>query len=73
MKKTSIKKIEVQGVTDELVAAIQNISTAMQVLKNSRLSERALILLLRDATGLSLRDIKKVLEALPNLEKWYLR
>ena len=51
MKKLKVKKIEVQSVSDELTDAIVQVSAAMKVLSDSRLSERALIMLLKDATG----------------------
>lgn len=64
-------RIEVQSVGDELADAIIALSQASQGLEASHLSQRTIILLLRDATGLSMSVIKRVLDALPNLARWY--
>lgn len=46
---------------------IARLSELGQQLKNSRLKERAVVLLLRDLTGLALVDIEKILKAIPRL------
>lgn len=62
-------KIHVESIADE----VEILANAMKQLNNSRLSDRMILLLLKDATGLRMGDIKKVLKALPNLSKWYLK
>jgi hypothetical protein len=73
LKTPKIVPIKVKFVSDELAEEISELSDAMQILTNSKLSERALLLLLKDATGLGLGDIKRVMHALPNLKNWYLK
>jgi hypothetical protein len=58
----------------EIIAdAIVEISKGIKAIRNTRLSERAILVLLRDATGLSLNEIRRVLGALDDLEKMYLK
>lgn len=52
---------------------IQAISDGMQALLSSRLRKRAIVLLLNDSCGVSMANIVKVLDALPELSKTYLR
>lgn len=73
---TKIKKpilIDVKSVGDELADEIQVLADAMRQLESTRLSRRALKLLLRDATNLNLGDIDRLLDALPNIARWYLK
>lgn len=56
-----------------LASSIKELSKVGNQLKNSPLNEKAIVLLLQDMTKLSRDDIKKVLNALPLLEKTYLK
>lgn len=58
---------------DELAHHIRILSNIGLQLRNSKLKEKAILVLLRDMTGLSYRDIKTVLQALPMLEKEFLK
>jgi len=58
---------------EEIAQDIQELSKIGEKLKNSRLNERAVILLIQSETKLPKRDIKYVLDTLPQLEKLYLK
>lgn len=56
----------------ELVAqSIIDISNAFTKIADSRLRQRALVLLLHDMTGVNMGHIKQILEAAPKLKDWY--
>ena len=57
---------------EELEKAIMAIGAGMRKLNNSRLTEPAILVLLRDATGLSMTTIKEVLIGMQRLERKYL-
>lgn len=57
----------------ELERAITSIANAMKPLRASRLTDKALYLLLSHASGVPQRDCKKVVDALGDLEKNYLK
>lgn len=58
----------------ELVANIEQVSALGKKIKASRLTERAILILIRDSTvGLSMGDIRAVLKVLPELEQRYLK
>lgn len=54
-----------------LATAIRDLSAAVQRLELSGLNRRAILVLLRDATGLSLKDVGYVLNAMHELERNY--
>jgi hypothetical protein len=56
-----------------LAEHIEALSKVGEKLKKSRLNERTIILLLKDSTGLYGNQIQKVLDALPELKKRYLK
>jgi len=56
-----------------LAEAIVNIGNAAKKLLASGINKRAIIILIQAETKLSQRDIKLVLDALPQLERWYCR
>ena len=58
---------------EELEKAIITIGAGMRKLNSSRLTERAILVLLRDATGLSMQTIRKVFMGLQRLEGQYLK
>ncbi len=69
----SIKQPE-KPITKEILAeSIVRIGSAFNALKSSGLNEAAVIVLIHDATKLSKRDIKDVLDALSRLKGWYCR
>lgn len=74
-----MKKINVQVIRNEdepieiIASSIVKLSEAMEIINKSSLSERAILLLLQDATGLPQRDIKKILFALPRLKEMYIK
>jgi hypothetical protein len=47
------------------------LSNAFKKIEASKLTRRAIVLLLQDQTDLSQRDINAVLDAAPKLEKYY--
>lgn len=71
----AVKKIEVQSMTDELAEAIKSIDKAMQVISNSAIEQRTIVLLLKDHLGNSIRkdQIEDVLRGLNNLKRNYLK
>lgn len=70
----TLKIINDDDVPVEILAEnIQAISEGMTKLRSGRLNERALLVLLRDATNLPMKDIRYVLNALDQLESLYLK
>lgn len=65
---------EVLGDALEIVAQnIEKLSAIGQAIKASRLTEVAVLTLLKHSTGLYQNQVKIVLDALPELEKNYLK
>ena len=63
-----------QGADYERIAtSIRQIGDVAKKLSASGLNRDCQILLLHDATKVPKRDIKLILDALPNLPKWYLK
>lgn len=58
---------------DSLADGIANVSAIGKSLKNSALNERAILILLSHMTGEPQVKIKTILDALPELEKRYLK
>lgn len=74
MNKIKVKQIPEKEIPTEILAsAIIEISQATKVLKQSRLNDRAIIVLLKDATGLPGSKIKQVLDGIVELEKIYIK
>lgn len=77
MKNIRVKKDEENPESVELLAqSIIQVAEGFQKVANSPLSQRALIVLLHDAIGVSKItkfQIRLVLEALPRLKAWYIR
>jgi hypothetical protein len=62
-----------QGADYERIAtAVRQIGDIGKKLNASGLNRKAVILLIHDATNVPKRDIKLILDALPNLPRWYL-
>jgi hypothetical protein len=69
-----VKQDQDEVVPAEVMAqAIVDIGRAMKALSGSRLNARAVRVLLHDATGLPMRSIKAVIDALNDLERIYLK
>lgn len=56
-----------------LADEIVKVSQAAQSILNSRLTNRAILLLIKDRTGLPMNDIDKVLCAAADLEKQFIK
>ena len=56
---------------ENLASTISKISDGFDALLKSGLNEKAVIILLQDATRVRRRDIKAVLDALPRLKEMY--
>lgn len=70
----NLVKSEIEPEPMEIIAAsIIRISDGFERLINSGLNERALCVLLKDMTGISMADISRVLTALPELKKQFTR
>lgn len=54
-----------------LATSIIELSEGVKKLLSSRITRNAIVVLLKDSTGLSARDINNVLEAVENLKKAY--
>jgi hypothetical protein len=59
--------------TEVLATAILEISEGMMKINSGKLNRRALLVLLKDASGVSMSDIDKVLNHLEDLGKTYLK
>lgn len=71
--KVVAKKGEELPALDILANEIQIISKLGRNIMDSRLSRKAILVLLSHHTGLAQQTIRTVLEALPQLEKEYLK
>lgn len=56
-----------------LAEHIKQLSELGKKLKNSKLKENTILLLIKDHTGIPKHQIKRILDALPELEKIYLK
>jgi len=70
---TSVSEPQPVIITEELADAIVKLSEIGKKLKESRLKSRTIALLLRDMTGVSMGHIDLILNAIPILEKTYLK
>ena len=52
---------------------IETVAKAGEIFKQTRLKDKAILILLKHSTGLAERDIKLVLDAIPLLERDYLK
>lgn len=69
-----VKKDPANPEPDELIAAsIIKISEGMQAINKGPLNRRAILVLLKDATGLTFAEITKVLDAQADLRRLYLK
>lgn len=59
--------------TEIMAQAIVDVANAAKKLANSRLTKRAILVLLRDETNLPMRQIEIVLDAAANLDKYVKR
>ena len=77
MGNIKIKKNEEAPESVELLAqSIIQVAEGFKIIENSRLSQRALIVLLQEGIGaskISKKQIKLVLESLPRLKAWYIK
>lgn len=55
---------------DLIADQIERLAAAAELLTNTGLTERAILILLRDRTGLGIREIRLVLRALPELREY---
>lgn len=78
MKKPTLTQKTITVKTDEknpeplevLAQSIIDVANAFDKINNGRLSQHAIIVLIKDSTGLSQRDIKSVLIACANLKRY---
>lgn len=76
MKKIKViqpEKKEDQIPLEILATHIRDVAELGRKINNSKLSRRAICVLMHDATGLSMTIVSQVLDALPQLEKKYLK
>ncbi len=71
-----------ETLTEDLASAIKNVSRAVEVLKDSPLKERTILLLLQDAIGtlpankhkkVPLKVIKAVIDTIGELDEYFLK
>jgi len=62
-----------QQPVDEIAAQIEALSSGMEKLLSGRLNKKAILVLLRETSGLGMRDIEKVLEAARSLRTHFLK
>lgn len=70
-KQIKVKKSDPPESKEILAEAIISIGDAVNKLKSSGINEKAVIVLIRDKTGLPKGTIKTVLDSLPQLQRWY--
>jgi len=64
---------EIEIALEDIAEAIIKISRLGEAIEKSRLNQRAIILLIQNITKVNRNDIKYVLNALPQLEKTFLK
>lgn len=73
-QKVTIKKDDINPEPFEVIASsIIELSDAWIKAKNTRLEHRAILLLMKDITGLPMGDIDKVLNAIPLLKTTFIK
>ena len=72
-ERVKVKKSEPPESKEILAEAIVNIGNAAKKLQASGINKRAIIILLQAETKLPQGTIRLVLDALPQLERWYCR
>lgn len=73
MKRVHVTKSDPPESKEILAAAIVRISESLTELRHSGLNEKAIVVLVHDATKIAKRDILRVLFALRQLKGWYCR
>lgn len=73
MAKSSVIKQAIEAPTDEIAKAIEDVAKAARTLKNTRLSDKALYLLLAYESGCSQAVCKQVLDAAAALDRKFVR
>jgi hypothetical protein len=68
---TEPEKIEIP--IEEIAESIQKLSDGMKVLNSSRLKQETIVLLLHHVTKVRKSDINDILNALPELERTFLK
>lgn len=69
-----VKMPENEDISLELLAeSIVALGAAGARLRDSRLKKRTVLLLLKDMTGIGMKEIETILDALPKLEATYLK
>ena len=58
---------------EDIALEVEKISDAFTAIKNSRLTRRAITVLLHDTTGLPKRDIQTLLDLGPDLKSYYVK
>jgi len=75
-KEERITKDDIKTVYDsseKLALQIRMLSRAMKKISTGSLKQGALVILLHESSGVGKPDIRKILEAMDNLERNYLR
>ena len=67
------KEITRDEMFEPIVTSIQEVAAAFKKIKDSKLKERVILLLIKDATGLGLSEIEQVINAAAHLDKRYLK
>lgn len=67
---TPSEVFEAAEASEEIAEKIKEIHTGVQKVLNSGLTERALILLINDASGVGKKDIKSVLDAMESISDY---
>jgi len=76
MQKNTItvkKDVENPEATEIIAKSIIDLANAVEKFNKGPLKERAIIILLQDITGMSIVNIKKVLAAIPQLKKEFVK
>lgn len=74
MKRAIIKQVEGDEIPTEIIAThIAALARMGKNIKASRLKEKTMLVLLNHMTSVPQKEIKKILDALPQLEKQYLK
>ncbi len=64
---------QMKQMAEELATAVSKIARGMEILSESRLKESTIIMLVAKSSGVNQYDTQKILNALKELENYYLK
>lgn len=73
MKAKVVQTPEQEVPTEILAQAIEDVAKGMRKLMTTRLTKRAILLMIRDYSGVGMAEAERVIDSIENLDKRYLK